>query len=73
MFKNGSSFSDASAAASVHSPSARRDSAAGAVMRVRSRWPFTVEAVFGEAIYAATKRQSADSQPTGPKSSSFVT
>lgn len=73
MSKNGFSFSDASVAASVHSSSARRDSSAGAVMRMRSRWPFTVEAVYGEAVYAATKRQSADAQLTGPKGSSFVT
>lgn len=69
MLKNGSSFSDPRVLTPVRYPPAQQEVFLGAVMRVRSRWPFTVEAVDG-----AKSQQSVDSPSTEHKeSSSFVT
>lgn len=69
MFKNGSPLPDSRIVATVRQLPVRREISVGAVMKVRSRWPFTVESGYG-----AISLQSSEPLSTGHKGgSSFVT
>jgi hypothetical protein len=66
---NRSSFSaEPSVLSFARHPPARQDMALPTGLKVRHRWPFTVEPAYG-----ATSPQSPDHAPSGPQSSSFVT
>lgn len=70
MFKNDSSdLTDASGPIPEYSPAARREMAGAAVVKLRSHWPFTVEA----ACAAQILPQSGCEQEEGKGGASFVT
>ena len=68
MLKNSSSFTESSILMAVRQPPARQEISLGAGLKVRSRWPFTVESAGG-----ATSVQPRERAQTGPQGSSFVT